>query len=114
MAFTDCPKCQFHLPGPSEACPRCGLVFAKWTGPKKTSRDIVVTTGDLKESYQVLRPVYFLVSNRNKMLDQTAAKFGIPMDGSGTPDLALAVFANYAAYQDKTERVIPVLVARRA
>jgi hypothetical protein len=91
-----CPKCGFDLPAPADTCPKCGLIFAKWTGPKKTSRDILVTTGDLRDVYQVLRPVYFSTSNRNKVLDQTAAKFGIPMDGSGTPDLMLAVFANYA------------------
>ena len=91
-----CPKCGFDLPAPAEACPKCGLIFAKWTGPRKSIREVVVTTGDLGEAYRVIRPVYFSISNRNKMLDQTAAKFGIPMDGSGTPELALAVFANYA------------------
>ena len=92
----DCPKCGFRLPAPADACPKCGLVFAKWTGPVKIGREITVTTGDVRDAYRVLRPVYFSVSNRNRMLDQTAAKLGIPMDGSGTPDPALVQFASQA------------------
>jgi hypothetical protein len=92
-----CPKCQFSPPSPSDTCPKCGLIFAKWTGPKKTSRDVLVTTGDLAGgAYDVLRPVYFSVSNRNQMLNQVAAKFGIPMEGTLVRDLALLIFLDYS------------------
>jgi hypothetical protein len=47
-------------------------------------------------AYDVIRPVYFSVSNRNQMLDQMAAKFGIPMESTAVRDAALAIFLDYA------------------
>src|SRR5262249_13951790 len=86
MALDQWPNCRFSLSERADVCRKCGIVFAKWTGPKKTSRDIVITTGDVASgAYDVLRPVYFSVSNRAKMLDQVAAKFGIAMESSATP-----------------------------
>ena len=31
---------------------------------KKTLKDIIVTTGDLKQDYEVIGPIYFQVSNK--------------------------------------------------
>jgi len=47
MALAACPRCQFRPQNLSDACPQCGLVLVKRTGPKKASRDLVVATGEV-------------------------------------------------------------------
>jgi hypothetical protein len=65
-----------------ESCERCGVIFSKVEAGRRlvTPTEIVVTTGDLKQDYRILGPVFFAVSNKgifSSQLDKLAKKHGI-------------------------------------
>lgn len=77
---TTCPKCGYEIAdAAAQDCPRCGAVFAKVASGRRLVKpsEIVVTTGDLKDDYRILGPVFFAVSNRGSQLQQLSAKHGV-------------------------------------
>jgi len=76
---SDCPKCSFQLPAPAAACPKCGIVFAKWYPEKRKvyPSQVVVSTTLLSEPFTTIGPVYALTTNMQGTLDAAAKKLGI-------------------------------------
>lgn len=86
-----CPKCAFVLSAPADSCPKCGVVFSKVPPTRRAlrSKDVVVSTGDIRGDYEVLGPVFFAVSNKglfSSQLDELTRKHGIPATGSTWSD----------------------------
>lgn len=92
MTATPCPKCGFSVPAGADSCPKCGVVLAKVSTPQSRVRatDVIVTTGDLRENYEILGPVFSHVTNKSGQLDELARKFGIEEKEKG-PDLISTV-----------------------
>lgn len=63
-----CPQCGKQIPDDSVFCSNCGTNFnsapTSARPAKRKDSDIIVTTGDLKQDYEILGPVYFQVSNK--------------------------------------------------
>lgn len=115
--MNSCPKCGFGLNSPqATACERCGVIFAKLaTGRRLVSpKDIIVTTGDLHEPYQILGPVFFAVSNKgilSSQLDKLSEKHRLPKSGQWTPsDLGWALIGEWPAGQQDFPRAFIVCI----
>lgn len=67
-----CPKCGFVLVGRLDSCPKCGVIFAKFSTTKRKvlPSTVRVTTGDIREEYEILQPVYYSVSNKGLFSSQ--------------------------------------------
>ena len=102
---TDCPKCNFKLPAPAPVCPKCGVIFAKWTPERRKvyPAQVVVSTTLLSEPFTTLGPVYTLTTNMKGTLDAAAKKLGVDVQAiSNTEVLSAAIFgdsvANFQAF----------------
>lgn len=76
MRFDNCPKCGFELTEAADACPRCGLLFEKWTERRKARREVIVSTGDVRGEYEIIGPVFFQTSNKGFFASQLAELIG--------------------------------------
>jgi hypothetical protein len=76
MQHDSCPKCSFRLAALADSCPRCGLLFEKWTERRKTRREIIVSTGDLRGDYEIIGPVFFQTSNKGFFATQLSELSG--------------------------------------
>lgn len=115
MAATPCPKCHYDLNAPgAPSCERCGVIFAKLAGARRlvSPKDIVVTTGDLHEPYQVIGPVFTAVSNRgllSSQLDILAKKHHLPPAAEWKPsDLGWAIVGEWPVGQREFPRAFIV------
>lgn len=82
-----CPKCGFEFPQPLESCPACGVIVEKYAPEQRkiVPSMVQITTGDLPEAYDILKPVYFSVSNKgvfSSQLKKLAQKHGFSRDRS--------------------------------
>lgn len=77
---SDCPKCGLHLPAPDRVCPKCGLIFAKFIPAARKPEEIIVTTGELQRPYDVIGPIMFQTTNRDRAMDAAAKQFGLKLD----------------------------------
>lgn len=82
--MNECPKCGFTNDLGDESCLRCGVILAKAkAAPAKVDpADVIVTTGDLKEGYEIRGQVYFAVTSKKLFthsgeLNKLAKKHGI-------------------------------------
>jgi len=69
---TSCPKCGFISAAAIDSCPQCGVIFAKFAPEKRkiVPSTVRITTGDIKEDYEILKPVFFSVSNKGVFSSQ--------------------------------------------
>lgn len=100
-----CPKCSFQLPAPADACPKCGVIFARYSAEKTRvpSSQVVVSTTMISEPFTVLAPVYSLATNKHGQLDGAAKKLGINVKSTSDTEVIGALFlgdssANYQAF----------------
>ena len=100
-----CPKCSFQLPAPSDSCPKCGVIFARFSAEKARvpAAQVVVSTTMISEPFSVLAPVYALATNKGGQLDAAARKLGINVKSTSDSEVLGALFlgdssANYEAF----------------
>jgi uncharacterized protein YbjQ (UPF0145 family) len=100
-----CPKCSFQLPAPADACPKCGVIFARYNAEKTRvpTAQVVVSTTMISEPFTVLAPVYALATNKHGQLDGLAKKLGINVKATTDAEVFSALFlgdssANYHSF----------------
>ncbi len=74
-----CPKCSFQSPDGVDTCPKCGVIFARYSAEKTRvpSAQVLVSTTMISEPFAVIAPVYALATNKHGQLDAAARKLGI-------------------------------------
>lgn len=118
-----CPRCHTGLTGEEVDCPRCGVVLAKAakvvTAVVKKPSEIIVTTGDLRQEYRVIEPVYAYVTDQDGMLTKVAKELGVsePTDAGlarAFSDILLFGAANVTHARFPTAFRVCVALLRRA
>lgn len=103
-----CPKCGLEFPEPLDSCPGCGVIFARYTPEtRKVVPSVVkITTGDIRDEYEILKPVFYSVSNKgvfSSQLKKLVKKHRIvaPQTGGHAADLAWIFAGEWPVdYQD--------------
>jgi uncharacterized protein YbjQ (UPF0145 family) len=119
MSQEPCPKCGFGVPLGEQSCPRCGVVLAKARAgaARVQPAKVVVTTGDLKEEYEIKGSVYFAVTSKKLFshtgeLNRLAKKHGIEKGKSSTmSDLTHVLTGEWSADHQNFPTAFAICVA---
>jgi len=86
-------------------CPKCGLIFAKWTPERRKlyPSQVIVSTTTLAEPFETVAPVYAITTNQKGVLDQSARRLGLDIRAITDSELLSSLFlgdsvANYQAF----------------